>query len=91
MWFLLNCLFKFLKSIRKRTPFDVGLGCEKDGAPHSESFATSRTHSRTKRSTSFLNISSCTLGTRYGRENIGFTSSFNLKSTDYIFQVPSVP
>ena len=51
--FRFTCLFKFLKSLRKRTRFDLGLGYAKDGAPHSESFATSRTPNRTRRSTSF--------------------------------------
>ena len=34
--FFLNFLFKFIISLRKRTVFDLGLGCAKDGAPHSE-------------------------------------------------------
>ena len=38
-----------------------------------------------------LNISSCTFGTGYDLEHIGFTPSFNSKSTGSIFQVPSVP
>ena len=54
-WF--NCLFKFLNSLRKYTRFDLGLGCAKDGAPHSESFATSRNTSRNKLSTSFWTFS----------------------------------
>ena len=53
----------------------------KYGDPHSESFATSRTHSRTKRATSSLNIYSCTFGTVHGREHIDFVSYFNSKST----------
>ena len=47
--------------------------------------------SRTKRSTSFLNISLCNLGTGCGLKNIGFTLSFNSKSTGSVFQVPSIP
>ena len=90
MFFCFNCLFRFLKSLRKHTWFYLGLGCAKDGASHSESFATSRTHSRNKRSTTFLNISSCTFGTGYARKHIGFASYFNSKSTGSIFQVPSV-
>ena len=35
--------------------------------------------------------SSCTFRTGYGLEYIGFTSSFNSKSTGSVFQVPSVP
>ena len=34
-----NGLFKFLNSLRKLTQFDLGLGCAKDGATHSESFS----------------------------------------------------
>ena len=59
------------------------LGCLNDGDPHSDSFSVSRSSSRTKRSTSFLNISSCTLGTGYGIEHISFASYFNLNSTGY--------
>ena len=57
--------------------FDLGLGCAKDGNPHSGSFANSRTPNMNKLSTHFLNISSCTFGTGYGRKYIGFTSSLN--------------
>ena len=89
--FLFNCLFRFLKSLGKRTRFYLGLGCAKDGAPHSESFTTSVTHTRTKRPTSLLNIYSCTFSTGYGCDNIGFKFSFNLKSTESVFQVSSVP
>ena len=89
--FRLNCLFRFLRSLRKRTRFDLGLGWEKDGATHSESFATLRNPSINIRSTYFLNISLCTFGTRYFHEQIVFASSFNLESTRSIFQVPSVP
>ena len=87
--FCLNCLFIFLKSIRKRTWLDLFLGCMKYWDPHSESFATSRDPSRNKFSTSFLKISLCTFGTGYGREHIAFESSFNLKSNGYVSQVPS--
>ena len=80
-----------MKSLIKCTQFDLGLGREKDDPPHSESFATPKTPSRSKCSTYFLNISSCNFGTGYGRENIGFASSFNVNSTGYFFQVPSVP
>ena len=31
-----NFLFRLLKSLRKRTQFDLGLGCAKDGAPYYE-------------------------------------------------------
>ena len=61
------------------------------GADHSESFATSRNPNKTKRSTSFLNISLCNFGTGYGREYIDFTYCFNWKSTGSFSQVPSVP
>ena len=33
-----NCLFKFLKSLRKSTQFVLGLVCVKYGATHSDSF-----------------------------------------------------
>ena len=46
-------LFRFLKSLGKRKQFDLGLGWVKDGAPHSESFDTTRNPSITTRSTSF--------------------------------------
>ena len=88
--FCFNCFFKFLKSIRKRTQFDLGLGCVKDGAPRYESFSTPRNHIGTKRSTSFLEISLCTFGTGYGHEHIVFVSSFNSKYDVSVFQVPSV-
>ena len=61
--FHFNCLFRFLKSLRKIARFDLGLGCVKDRNPHSESFATSRNPISTNRSTSFLKISSFTFGT----------------------------
>ena len=48
-----TCLFRFLKSLRKRNRFDLCLGCAKDGDPHPESFYLSRATSRTKRSNSF--------------------------------------
>ena len=51
--FLFNCLFRFLKKLRKRTRLDLGLGEAKDGATHSESFATLKIPIRTRRSTSF--------------------------------------
>ena len=38
-----------------------------------------------------VNISLCNLVTGYGLEHIGFTSSFNVKSTGSIFRVPSIP
>ena len=65
--FCFNCLFRFLKSLRKRTQFDLGLGLAKDGAPHYESYVTSRNPNRNKGSTSFLKISLCNFGTGYGR------------------------
>ena len=43
-----NCLFRFLQSLRKRTIFDLYLGCTKHAAPHSESFDISSTPIRTK-------------------------------------------
>ena len=85
-----NFLFRFLKSIIKRTRFDLVLACAKDGAPHSELLGSSRNHSSTKRSTSFLKNYSCTFGTGYGLKHIGFTYSFNLNSTESVFRVPSV-
>ena len=80
--FCFNCLFRFLKILRKLTRFDLGLDCAKDGAPHSESFATSRTPSNTKCSTSFLNIYSCTFVNVYVIDNIFFASSLNQSLLD---------
>ena len=79
--FCFNFLFKFLKSFRKRTQFGLGLGCAKDGAAHSESFYTSSTPSKTKRSTYFLEISPCNFGTGYGLNHTGFAFSFRFKPT----------
>ena len=45
----------------------------------------------TSTSTLFLNMASCTISTGYGREHSGFTSSFNSKSTDFLFHVPRAP
>ena len=86
-----NCLFRFLKSLRKPTWFYLGLGYSKDGATHSESLGSSRTPSRTNRSTSFLKISLCNFSIGYGFEHIGFTFYFNSKYDGCVFQVPSVP
>ena len=83
--------FNFLKSLRKRTHFFVGLGCAKYGAPHSESFSTPSTPNRTKFSTSFLDIYSCNFVTGYFCEHIFFTLSFNSESTGSGLQIPSVP
>ena len=80
-----NCLFIFIRSLRKRTQFDLSFGCAKNGAPHYELLACSRNHIRAKRSTYFFNISSFTFGTGYGLEHIGFTSYFNLKYTGSVF------
>ena len=82
--FRFNCLFTFLKSLRKRTQFDFGLDCAKDWAPHSESFDTSRTPSRTNRSTSFLKISLCTFGSAYVCESIYF-AYYLIRSLLYLF------
>ena len=82
-------MFRFLKSLIKRTQF--GLGCSKDGAPCSDSFAISRAPIRTKRSTSFFNISVCSFDTGYGLNHIGIASSFNLNYTGAVLQVPSIP
>ena len=87
--FCFNYLFIFLKSLSKHNMFDLCLGCVKDGSPHYELFTSSRTPSRTKRSTSFLNIYSFTFGTGCGLNNISFASSFNSKYTGSVFQVPS--
>ena len=43
-------------------PF-FGFGCAKEGSPHSESFSSLRTPSKTCLSNSLLNISLCTLVT----------------------------
>ena len=51
--FHFNFLFKFLKSLRKRTWFDLGLGCAKYVDTHSDSFDTTMTPSKNKRSTYF--------------------------------------
>ena len=68
-----------------------GLADAKDGATHSEYFATSRTPSRNILSTSFLNISLCTFSNGYFYQQIGFASSFNSKYTGSVSQAPSVP
>ena len=88
--FHFNCFFRFLKSLRKITRFDLGLGCEKYGAPYSESFDTSRTPNRNKIPTSFLKFV-YTLDTGYGRKNISFASYFNSKSNGSVFHIKSVP
>ena len=88
---LFNCLFKFSKVTYKTTRFVLCLSCDNYWAPQYESFAPSRNHIRNKRSTSFLNISSCTFGTGYDIEHIIWSSSFNSSSTEYIFQVPRDP
>ena len=72
-----NFLFIFIKSLRERTRFDLGLGYAKYGDTHYESLAISRTPSSIKRSTSLLEIYSCNFFTRYGLKNIGSASSFN--------------
>ena len=86
-----NCLFRFIQSLIKRTRLFLGLSCAEDGDTHSESFDSPRTSSRNKRSTSYLNIFSCTFGTRYGLGHIRFLFYFHSKSNGYFFQVPSVP
>ena len=73
---MLEFLFGLLNSLRKRTPFDLGLVCVKDGDPHSESFSISSIPSINKFPASFLNIYSCNFGTGYGLKHIGFVSSF---------------
>ena len=78
-------------NIIKPTWFDSGLGCAKDGSPHSESFATLITPNRTKCSTYFFQISSCNFGTVHGRENIWSASYFNPKYNGSVIQLPSVP
>ena len=83
-----NFLFRFIKSLRKHTRFDLGLGCAQDGVPHYEMFALSRTTIRNKRSTYF---SLCSFGTVHDLEHIVFTSYFNLKYTGSVIHVPSVP
>ena len=91
MGFSFYCWFRFLKSLSKHTIFDLGLGSAKDGDPHSESFATSSNPSITKPPTTLLNIYLFTLGTGYGRNQIGFEYSFKLNSTGSVFRMPSVP
>ena len=48
-----NCLFIFLRSLRKLTQFYLGLGCANHGAPHYYYFALSRNPKITKNSTDF--------------------------------------
>ena len=81
--FRFNCSFRLLYSHRKRTIFDLGLSWTKYGDPHFESFATSSNPSGTKRSNSFLKISSCKFVTGYGPEHIGCAPSFNLNYNGY--------
>ena len=85
-----NYLFKFLKSLRKRTWFVFGLVCVKDGDPHSESFDFSINPNITKQYTSFSNIYPCIFGTGYGSKHISLAFYFNLKFTGSVFHVPSV-
>ena len=66
-----NWLFRFLKSLRKLTWFDLYLGCAKDGVPHYKSFALSSTTIRTKRSNCFLSFLDGTFGIGYGLRHIG--------------------
>ena len=73
------CLFKFIKSLRKRTQLVLCLGCAKYGAYHYESFHLLRTPSGKKCSTSFLNIYLCNFGTGYGFEHINFKFYFHFK------------
>ena len=89
--FSFSFLSKFLKSLRTFTRFYLALGCAKYESPHAEWFATSRTHNRTKCSTSFLDISSCTFGAGCSCKHIGSASYFNLKYIVSIFYVPSIP
>ena len=83
-----DCLFRFIKSLRKHTRFDLVLGCAKDGDLHSESFALSSTTIRTK--CSFFKTY-FTLVTGYYCEHIRFSSSLNFESTGSVFQVPIFP
>ena len=62
----------------------------KHGATHSESFVFFRNPSRTKHSTSLLNIYLCTFGNLHGFEHISFALYFNSKSDGSVFQVLSV-
>ena len=89
--FRFNCLFIFLRSLRKRTWFDLGLRWEQNWTPHYESFSTLRTHNMTKYSTFFLKTSPCTFSNGYFYKHTGFVPSFISKSTGSVFQVPSVP
>ena len=86
-----NWLFKFLKSLIKRTWFDLGLGCVKYWDLHYGSFNSSRTRNRNKLPTYFLDISLCNFGTWCGRKLIGLVFSFNFKFNISVFRVPSVP
>ena len=79
------------KSLRKRTHFDLGLGCAKDGDPHSESLFCSRTPSRAKRSISFLKISQCNYGKWIWSQTYRLCILFQFKVYWIFFQVPSVP
>ena len=63
--------------------------CVKYRAPHYEKFNFSIIPSRTKRSTSFLNIYSYDFSTGYGCIHIDLTFYFNSKPAGYDFFVPS--
>ena len=77
IWFTLNLLLKLIKQLRKRARFDLCLLFTKYGDHHSGLLANTRNPSRTKLSTSILNISLYTFSTGYILEHKGFISSFN--------------
>ena len=72
------------------TRFVFALGWANEGAPQSESFSSSNTPRLTIISTSFLNITLCTLVTGSFRKHNGFASYLDSKSTRVVFHVPSV-
>ena len=55
----LSWLFEFLNSLRIFTLSVLGLGCAKDGSPHSDPFGLSSTPSITKRYISFFFFFGC--------------------------------
>ena len=86
-----NCLFKCHKLLRNCTQYVFAFGWTKYGAPHSESFLCSSNPRLTNLLTWFINISSCTISTGYGRDHTGFASSFNSKFTGLLVHGPNIP
>ena len=68
----------------------LDFGSSKEGAPHSESFASSRNPQLTSILTSFLTIDLCALSTGYDSKYTVFLLYFNYKSTRAVFHILNV-